>query len=174
MHNNMPSPLSPWLAFGAQDLPAPPQGQAAPAPGPAPASGNTAQPSTAPEAQPEGPGGMGMLFMPILLVGMLVFMFWSTRSQQKKQEKQIDALKKGDRVVTSSGLTGKLVEKSEKYAWVEIAAGVKVKMLRSALAGHEASDVSKTADKDAKSKDAKSKDAKSKDDKGDDKKGKDK
>ena len=44
-----------------------------------------------------------MLF-PLLLVGMLVFIFWSSRSQQKKQDAAISQLKKGDRVVTQSGL----------------------------------------------------------------------
>ena len=58
-----------------------------------------------------------MLF-PLLLVGMLVFLFWSSRSQQKKQDTAISQLKKGDRVVTQSGLIGRLVEIEPRYAQI--------------------------------------------------------
>ena len=77
---------------------------------------------------------------PLLLVGMLVFIFWSSRSQQKKQEAAISGLKKGDRVVTQSGLIGRLVELEPKYVKVEIAPGVKVQMLRTSLASRDADD----------------------------------
>ena len=52
-------------------------------------------------------------------------MFWSSRSQQKKQEKVLVGLTKGDRVILQSGLVGKFVELSDKIAKVEIAPGVK-------------------------------------------------
>src|SRR5690606_5283852 len=75
--------------------------------------------SGASEAQPSDPGagaqpppgsGLGMLFPLLLLVPLLLMMFFSTRSQQKKQQAALAALKKGDRVLTQSGLVGKLVE----------------------------------------------------------------
>jgi len=80
-----------------------------------------------------------MLF-PLLLVGMLVFLFWSSRSQQKKQDTAISQLKKGDRVVTQSGLIGRLVEIEPRYAKLEIAPGVKVQVLRTSLTGRDADD----------------------------------
>jgi preprotein translocase subunit YajC len=89
-----------------------------------------------------------MLF-PLLLVGMLVFLFWSSRSQQKKQDTAISQLKKGDRVVTQSGLIGRLVEIEPRYAKLEIAPGVKVQVLRTSLTGRDADDT--TPKKDAKS-----------------------
>ena len=89
---------------------------------------------------------MGMLF-PLLLVGMLVFIFWSNRSQQKKTEATISALKKGDRVVTQSGLVGRLVELEPRYAKVEIAPGVKVQILRSSLVGRDAEDAPQKKEK---------------------------
>jgi preprotein translocase subunit YajC len=67
----------------------------------------------------------------------VVFLFWSSRSQQKKQEAAISALKKGDRVVAQSGLVGRLVEIDQRYAKVELAPGVKVQMLRSSLVGRD-------------------------------------
>ncbi len=88
------------------------------------------------------------MLIPLMLVGMLVFMFWSSRSQQKKQDAAISQLKKGDRVVTSSGLIGRLVDLEPRYAKLEIAPGVKVQVLRTSLTGRDADDT--TAKKDPK------------------------
>jgi preprotein translocase subunit YajC len=78
------------------------------------------------------------MFIPILLlVPLLVLMFWSSRSQQKKQAQALDGLKKGDRVLTQSGLVGKLIELGDRYAKVELAPGVKVEVLKSGLLGKD-------------------------------------
>ncbi len=88
-----------------------------------------------------------MLFPILLLLPLLFIMFWSTRSQQKKQQKALEELKKGDRVLTQSGLVGKLVEIGDRYAKVELAPGVKVEVLKSGLLGKDLGDVSIVADK---------------------------
>ena len=114
-----------------------------PAPGregpsaPAPATEQRPPPSGGGAPPPPGGGAFSML-MPILLVGMLVFLFWSSRSQQKKQDSAISQLKKGDRVVTQSGLIGRLVEIEPRYAKLEIAPGVKIQVLRTSLSGRDA------------------------------------
>ena len=82
------------------------------------------------------------MLMPLLLVGMVVFLFLSSRSQQKKQDTAISQLKKGDRVVTQSGLVGRLVEIEPRYAKLEIAPGVKVQVLRTSLQGRDAEESS--------------------------------
>jgi preprotein translocase subunit YajC len=94
---------------------------------------------------------MGFLF-PLLLVGMLFFFFWQTRSQQKKQDAAIAQLKKGDRVVTQSGLVGRLVDLEPKYAKLEIAPGVKVQVLRTSLSGRDADDASSKKEEPASEK----------------------
>ena len=78
---------------------------------------------------------MLLMFLPLILV-----MLWQSRSQSKKQEQTLAALKKGDRVVTQSGLIGRLVEIDSRYAKVEISPGVKVSMLRTSLTGRDAED----------------------------------
>jgi preprotein translocase subunit YajC len=123
-----------YAVFGFQSVP--------PAPGradPAPAQAVERAPAPPGGEPPAGGGIFGMMF-PLLLVGMLVFIFWSSRSQQKKQEAAISGLKKGDRVVTQSGLIGRLVELEPKYVKVEIAPGVKVQMLRTSLVSRDAED----------------------------------
>jgi preprotein translocase subunit YajC len=73
----------------------------------------------------------------LLLVPLLLVMLFSSRSQQKKQQAAVAALKKGDRVLTQSGLVGKLVEVGDRYAKIEIAPGVKVDIVKSGLLGKD-------------------------------------
>ncbi len=124
-------------AFAFQQVPpAPGRGEGAP-----PASVEQV-PSQAPAegAQPAQPGVLGMLFPLLLFVPLLLLLFWSSRSQQKKQQAALAELKKGDRVLTQSGLIGKLVELSDRYAKIEIAPGVKVDVLKSGLVGKDTGD----------------------------------
>ena len=76
---------------------------------------------------------MGMLFF----VGMIViFYFLLIRPQQKRAKehrKLVEALGKGDEVVTSGGVLGKIVEIGEQYLTVEIANNVQVKIQRHAI-----------------------------------------
>ena len=76
----------------------------------------------------------GMLFF----VGMIViFYFLLIRPQQKRAKehrKMVEAIGKGDEVVTNGGILGKIVDLSEQYITVEIAEGVQVKIQRQAIA----------------------------------------
>jgi preprotein translocase subunit YajC len=88
------------------------------------------------------------LTLPLLLLGaLLVMMFWSSRSQQKKQQATLAALKKGDRVLTQSGLVGKLVEVGDRYAKLEIAPGVRIDLLKSALVGKDTAETAASVEK---------------------------
>jgi preprotein translocase subunit YajC len=72
--------------------------------------------------------------LPFLLMFVVIY-FFMIRPQQKraKQEKEFEAgLKVGDRIITKSGLHGKVAELSEGTAVVETMAG-KLKMERSAI-----------------------------------------
>lgn len=63
-----------------------------------------------------------------------------TRSQNKKQKDLESSLKTGDRVITNSGIAGRIVDMGERYIKVEIAPGVNVQMVKSAIQGHEAAE----------------------------------
>lgn len=96
---------------------------------------------------------MSSMLMLLMFVPLIIFLFWQSRSQQKKQEAIISSLKKGDRIVTQSGLIGKLLEVDGRYAKLELAPGVKVQVLRSALVGKDGDDAAKGAsDKSSTSK----------------------
>jgi preprotein translocase subunit YajC len=76
-----------------------------------------------------------MSMLPLLLMfGVLYFVM--IRPQMKKQKEHramIDALAKGDEIVTAGGLLGKVSKMDEAYIGVELASGVEVQMQRSAV-----------------------------------------
>ncbi len=95
---------------------------------------------------------MFLMFVPLILL-----LFWQTRSQQKKQEKAVAELKKGDRVVTQSGLVGRLLELDSRYARLELAPGVKVQVLRTSLSGRDTEDSAKAGAEDKSAKESEKK-----------------
>lgn len=73
--------------------------------------------------------------LPIAGMGV-VFWFLILRPQMKKQkdhQTKLETLKKGDQVLTGGGMVGKIVRVDENYADVEIAQGIKVKVLKSTI-----------------------------------------
>jgi len=79
------------------------------------------------------PGFMGLL--PIVLMFVLLY-FLMIRPQMKraKEHKQMtEALQKGDEVVTSGGIVGRVSEIQDAYVDLEVAAGVLVKVQRAAV-----------------------------------------
>jgi preprotein translocase subunit YajC len=102
----------------------------------------------APGAEGAG-GGMLLQLLPLVLI-FVVFYFLLIRPQQKKMKDHkamIAAVRRGDRVVTGGGIIG-LVTKvpSETELQVEIADGVRVRVLRSSI-----TDVIKTGDAEQES-----------------------
>ncbi len=96
--------------------------------------------STAPAA----PGGdiAGFLSNPanaqiLMLVGMvLLFYFLMIRPQQtrmKAHQTMLAGVKRGDTVVLSSGMIGKIVRVEDKEVGVEVATGVTVKVVKSMI-----------------------------------------
>ncbi len=73
----------------------------------------------------------------LMMVAVLVpFLFLSMRRSKKEKEAR-SAMKKGDRVVTTAGLIGELVELDERIGKVKIAPGTTVQVLASSLSPFE-------------------------------------
>ncbi|AYO78859.1 MULTISPECIES: preprotein translocase subunit YajC [Sphingobium] len=82
--------------------------------------------------------GAGILVQmaPLVLI-FVVFYFLLIRPQQKKMKEhkgKIDAVKKGDQVVTGGGLVGKVARVDDIYVEIELAPNMKVKAVKSTLA----------------------------------------
>jgi preprotein translocase subunit YajC len=87
-------------------------------------------------AAPAGPEAMLVQFLP--LIGLVVlFYFLMIRPQQrrmKQHQQMLGGLKRGDSVVLSSGMIGKVVRVEDKEVGLEIATGVTVKVVKSMIA----------------------------------------
>ncbi|WP_299659796.1 preprotein translocase subunit YajC [uncultured Ruegeria sp.] len=83
-------------------------------------------------------GGAIAQFLPLILIfGIMYFLL--IRPQQKKMKQHqamVDAVRRGDQVVTQGGLIGKVskVKEGDNEIEVEIAEGVKVRVVKSTIA----------------------------------------
>ncbi len=80
-----------------------------------------------------GGGAGGFLsLIPFLLI-FVIFYFLLIRPQQQKQKQQqtlLDAVKKGDKVVTTSGIWGTITNLGKDTVTLQIADNTKIKMQR--------------------------------------------
>jgi preprotein translocase subunit YajC len=84
------------------------------------------------------PGGL-IQFVPILLIfGIFYFLLIAPmRKRQKALQAMIDAVGKGDKIVTNGGLYGEIVGVHETWVVLKIADNVKVRIAKSAISGLE-------------------------------------
>lgn len=84
-----------------------------------------------------GAGGAFASFVPLILIFAIMY-FLLIRPQQKKvkeHQKMVEALRRGDQIVTAGGLIGKVSKvKEDGEIEVELAEGVKVRVLRGTIA----------------------------------------
>ena len=77
-----------------------------------------------------------MLVPMLLMFGIIYFLIIRPQQKQQKQHKaMVQALKKGDKVITNSGIFGTITGMTDATVTLEIAKNVHVRMLRGQLAG---------------------------------------
>ena len=87
------------------------------------------------QAAGSGPAGAFAQFIPLILIFAIMY-FLMIRPQQKRLKEHramVAAVKKGDQVVTQGGILGKVVSVRDDELEVEIAQGVRVRVVRSTL-----------------------------------------
>lgn len=82
-------------------------------------------------------GGSGMVgtLVPMVLI-MIVFYFFMIRPQVKKakdHKKLIGELQKGDKVITTAGIHGRIVDLNETTFLIEVEGGTKIRFDKSAI-----------------------------------------
>jgi len=94
-----------------------------------------AQAATDTAASPFGSGlEMIILFVPLMVVWYFL-LIRPQRAQAKKRADTLSAIRRGDQVVTAGGLVGKVTKVvDDKEVEVEIAEGVRVRVVRSGIA----------------------------------------
>ncbi len=88
---------------------------------------------------PQGGDAGSSLFSTLIMFALIIgiFYFLILRPQQKRQkerQKLLEAVKKGDKVVTAGGLHGTIAGLDEKTVLLQVADNVKMKFERSAIA----------------------------------------
>ncbi|HYY62085.1 MAG TPA: preprotein translocase subunit YajC [Burkholderiales bacterium] len=76
-----------------------------------------------------------MSFLPIILLFVILY-FLMIRPQMKRAKEQkamIEALQKGDEVVTAGGMVGRITKLGEQYMTLEIAPNTEIVVQRSAV-----------------------------------------
>ena len=85
-----------------------------------------------------GGGGMealnSLLIPTILIIGIMYFLM--IRPQQKRMKEHramIEAIRRGDTVVTSGGIIGKVAKADDDELQIEVSDGVRIKVLRASI-----------------------------------------
>jgi preprotein translocase subunit YajC len=89
-------------------------------------------------ATPPGGGADGSMMSTLIMFGLIIaiFYFMILRPQQKRQKERqrlLEAVKKGDRIITAGGLHGTIAGLDEKTVLVQVAENVKMKFDRTAI-----------------------------------------
>ncbi|NDV45955.1 preprotein translocase subunit YajC [Paludibacter sp. 221] len=88
--------------------------------------------ATAEGAEEAAQGGLssysGLIMMLLIFVVFYFFMIRPQSKRQKEIKKQRDAMKPGDKVVTSGGIYGKIKDVKDNAVVIEIAENVRIKV----------------------------------------------
>ncbi|MGR8920233.1 MAG: preprotein translocase subunit YajC [Gammaproteobacteria bacterium] len=85
-------------------------------------------------AGPAEPGLASFLPLIILFAVFYLFLIRPQLKRQKEHTKMVQALEKGDEVVTNGGLLGRITEVGENFVKLDVAKGTEVKVQRNAIA----------------------------------------
>jgi preprotein translocase subunit YajC len=78
--------------------------------------------------------GMNPLFLVLMMVGIFYFVvFMPERKARKRQKELLDSLGKGDKVMTSSGLLGTIVQVLDDVVVLQVDEHVRLKFTRAAI-----------------------------------------
>ncbi len=84
--------------------------------------------------QPAGADPSSFIFLMIAMVAIMYFIVIRPQQKEQKQHQaRINALKKGDKVVTAGGVHGLVKTVKEKTLLVEIAPGIKITLNRQSV-----------------------------------------
>ncbi len=93
-----------------------------------------------PGGEPSGGGGIG-IFLPLIAFFLIMYalMIRPQQKQQKEHKKMLAEVKRGDQIVTSGGIHGRVTGVTDDILTVEIAERVRVKLNKSAVSSRSGS-----------------------------------
>ncbi len=85
-------------------------------------------------AEPQGGGMVNLIMMGAIVIVFYFFMIRPQMKKAKEQKKYIEALKKGDQVLTIGGIYGKIIEVREDATFImEVEDGSRMKISKNAV-----------------------------------------
>lgn len=84
------------------------------------------------QGQPGAGGGSQMVMMLLIMGVFFVFMIWPQMRKQKKAKAYMESLVKGDKIVTTGGIHGKITSMTDGHFVIEMEEG-KAKIEKSAV-----------------------------------------
>ncbi len=79
-------------------------------------------------------GGIESMLLIVLMFGVLYFLMIRPQMKRAKEHKvMIEALQKGDEVISGGGILGRVAKLNESYVTLEVAQGVEMVLQRSAI-----------------------------------------
>ena len=93
---------------------------------------------------PPGCGGQGgvQMLMIMLMLGVFYFILIRPAQKRERQRKQmLDSIKKGDLIVTTGGLLGRVSGLTDQVVTLDVAEKIRLRVLRSHVAGKQGADI---------------------------------
>jgi preprotein translocase subunit YajC len=96
------------------------------------------QPFLAAFGTPQGNAGL-VQFVPFALIAVIfyVLILLPMKRRQKKVQEFQEALKAGDKIITTSGIYGQIVRVNDKSIQLQIADKVRIELAKAAVAGYQ-------------------------------------
>ncbi|MDA8016411.1 MAG: preprotein translocase subunit YajC [Thermoanaerobaculia bacterium] len=89
-------------------------------------------------AQAAQPSLLGMLTPWILILVIFYFILWRpAQKKQREHQEMLNAIKKGDKVITNGGIYGKVTKVDDGVVVLEVADNLRIRVSRRAIAGFE-------------------------------------
>ncbi len=87
-------------------------------------------------ATPQQPGMLEALFPFVIMFVILYFVLLRPQMRKQKEHQSfVTALKRGDEIITQTGILGRIEGLTDQFVTLEIAEGVRIKMLKTQVAG---------------------------------------
>lgn len=85
-------------------------------------------------ATTQSQGGLSAMLMPAVFIAVFYFLLWRPQSKRAKEHNtMVDSLRKGDEVITSGGIVGKIKDVSEKFITLNVSEACDMKIQRNAI-----------------------------------------
>ena len=90
------------------------------------------------EVPPPGCGDLGSMLPFFVIIAIFYFLLIRPQSKrQKKHDELVQSLNKGDRVITNSGMYGRIINVEDHTLILEIAKNTEIKILKNQVACHQ-------------------------------------